>query len=306
MNILVTGGTGFIGSHITKALVQEGHKVFVTGVPSCEEQLPEGVMAFPHGPMGINWDYLQKSLKGSLHVLFHQAANNDTTWDDDIEMEFDNVESSCQVFQKCVELGCRKIVYASSTAIYGNTPAPHKEASPTKPLNAYARSKLYLEQVAEVFAAGNPDVVLIGLRYCNVYGPGENKKGKRASMIYQMGKAIQYRPVKLFEHGEQKRDYIFVEDVVRANLLAMEYGESCVVNCGSGVATTFNRLYEILADVLARPNWGGPVYIRNPYEGKYQDHTQCDMTAADEILGFRPKYDIEKGIKEYHARGGFR
>jgi ADP-L-glycero-D-manno-heptose 6-epimerase len=125
-------------------------------------------------------------------------------------------------------------------------------------------------------------------------------------MIYQMAEAIQRRPVKLFDDGTQRRDYIFVDDVVRANLLAMECNETCVVNCGSGEATSFNRLYEMLRDLLNKHSWGNPIYIPNSYKGKYQYHTQCDMTLAAKKIGFRPKYDIESGIKEYHTRGGFR
>jgi nucleoside-diphosphate-sugar epimerase len=127
MNILVTGGTGFIGSHIVRVLQREGHRVAVTGTPSCGEQFPKGVKVFPHGLIGVNWGGLYRYMDNKIDVLFHQAANNDTTWDDDDEMEFDNVESSLGVFDKCAYLGCRKIVYASSTAIYGNAPAPQKE-----------------------------------------------------------------------------------------------------------------------------------------------------------------------------------
>jgi len=278
-----------------------------TGSP-CENKLPPECALFFHGVGGVHFHRMSSLLRDGhqyLDVLFPQAANNDTTCKDEREMLWQNVHSSINVFEWAIANGCQKIVYASSTAVYGKTPAPQREDGPVDPLNAYARSKLELEKVTRHLSVRYPHVTFIGLRYCNVYGPGEHHKGKRASMIHQVGKRIVWRPVKLFEHGEQKRDWIFVDDVVRANLMAMEADRSCVVNCGSGVATTFNRIHDILADLYSKWSWGGPCYIPNPEPEKYQDHTECDMALAKKHLGFVPKYDIEAGIRENRKRWGF-
>ncbi len=147
----------------------------------------------------------------------------------------------------------------------------------------------------------NPDIRVVGLRYCNVYGPGEAHKGKRASMIFQLARQMREKDPRLFKFGEQKRDYIYVKDVVTANLKAAEAGESGVVNCGSGAATTFNALVEILNRNLGTER--RPEYIDNPYEAAYQNHTECDMAQAKRLIGFVPEYDIEKGIADYASTG---
>jgi ADP-L-glycero-D-manno-heptose 6-epimerase len=122
-----------------------------------------------------------------------------------------------------------------------------------------------------------------------------------------LAQQIKKGPPCLFGDGEQKRDYIFIDDVVRANLLAMEVNDTCVINIATGKATSFNQLVSILritipADVGV-DTWSDPEYVPNPYKGAYQNHTRCDMTVAKEILDFTPKYDISRGIAEYYKRG---
>src|SRR5690349_11293517 len=143
MRILVTGGTGFVGSNLVLRLMQEDHDLVITGHDS-EQKIPNfrGKYLQP-GLLGIDWDSL-----GNIDVLFHQAAINDTTLQDEAEMMRANVEASRRLFQTVIDRGCRCIVYASSTAIYGDAPAPYREDGPISPLNAYARSTLQLETVA--------------------------------------------------------------------------------------------------------------------------------------------------------------
>ncbi|NLA75445.1 MAG: NAD-dependent epimerase/dehydratase family protein, partial [Deltaproteobacteria bacterium] len=192
-------------------------------------------------------------------------------------------------------------VYATSTAVYGLNPAPYKESDPCDLNTPYAESKKLLEDAALKLQSLYPGVVFVGLRYCNVYGPREYHKGSRSTMIYQFAHQMQKGNPLLFCYGEQRRDYIYVKDVVRANMLASAAPESCVVNCGSGRATTFKRLVELLNDTLKLNRT--PEYIANPYEGNYQAYTECDMTLAREKIGFIPEYSIEKGICDYHESG---
>ncbi len=293
MRALVTGGTGFVGSNIAKRLLKLGYEVLVTGT--------EGEQPLPTGATLIEAGAIEKSASalGKLDVLFHEAANNDTTLLDREEMMRANVDFSLLIFNRAAEAGCRKIVYASSTAVYGNGPTPYKEDQELQPLNPYAESKKIMEEKATEFARAHPDVRVVGLRYCNVYGPGESHKGKRASMIYQLAQQMKKGNPRIFKDGEQKRDYIYVKDVVTANLLALEAKENCIVNCGSGKATSFNKLIELLNRTLGLNRT--PEYIDNPYEGRYQSHTECDMTFAKQRLGFASEFDIRSGIVDYFA-----
>jgi len=298
MRILVTGGTGFIGGAIARKLVENGHEVLITGTQS--EIVPPNVKLLPLHLTGIDWNALE-----GVEAVFHEAAINDTTFKDRKQMLQANFYGSITLFNNLLGLGCKKFIYASSTAAYGDSPAPYIE-SKTKlnPLNVYAESKALFEEFAEEFGRGNRglNVNVVGLRYCNVYGPGEGHKGKRMSMIGQIARTlIRGERPKLFTGGEQKRDWIYVDDVVSANLAALNFEGTDVFNCGSGAATSFNQITEILNNGLNLNI--EPEYIPNPYEGAYQDYTECDMSKAKELLKFKPKFDIVKGINSYIQQG---
>jgi ADP-L-glycero-D-manno-heptose 6-epimerase len=297
MKILVTGGTGFVGSNIASELIARGHEVTITGNEA--EQKVKGIAKLIQpGFLGIDWDAI-----GTPDVIFHEAALNDTTSLDSSEMMRGNLEAGKALFEYAAAHGVKRIVYASSTAIYGDVEPPYREDGPVHPLNPYGESKLEFDKWVTEFATAHPEMIIVGLRYCNVYGPREDHKGSRASMIWQLMNQMKTGNPKLFKGGEQKRDYIYVKDVVRANLLAggIEEGaivkESCIVNCGSGEATSFNDIVAILNKVLGTNRT--PEYIENPYADRYQNFTLCDMTLAKEKIGFVPMYDVRKGIEDY-------
>lgn len=296
MRCLVTGGTGFIGSNLAIQLLQDGHEVIITG-HDAEQRLPgfTGKYLQPSF-LGLDWDALT-----NIDLVFHQAAINDTRFLDRIEMLRANYESSRALFERMVKQGCQRIVYASSTAVYGTVPPPYREDGPFDLNTPYAESKKLLDDFAMTFAREHPDVTVVGLRYCNVYGPREHHKGKRATMIYQLAQQMLHGNPRLFKWGEQKRDYISVKDVVRANLLAAKAKESCVVNCGSGTATSFNEIVKILNEILGLRRT--PEYFDNPFGKAYQEHTLCDMSRAREKLGFIPEYDLRHGIRDYVQSG---
>lgn len=294
MRALVTGGTGFIGSNIALELYNQGLEVIVTGNES-EQKLPKGIKRFYPTVHGIDWSRL-----GRIDVLFHQAALNDTTNLDYDEMMFANFEVSMLLFHDIMKRGCERIVYASSTAVYGDVPAPYVESGQVNPLNSYAMSKLRLDNYAMRLASMSKSII-VGLRYCNVYGPGESHKGKRASMIYQLAQQMQGGSPRLFTDGTQKRDWIYVKDVVEANILASRSKESCIVNCGSGKATSFNDLVRLLGKAMGVEREVS--YIDNPYGDRYQNYTECDMSLAKEKIGFVPRYGIGEGIKAFFDSG---
>lgn len=298
--ILITGGTGFIGSNLANTLYDLGHEVIITGTNT--EQKVRCDKMLSHHLTGVDWDALE-----NIDIVFHQAAINDTLNENEDEMFLANVTASRNLFQELFQRGCRRFVYASSTAIYGDSPAPYFEyKTPHNPLNAYGRSKKALEDFANNFSneknAGEckDHVSIVGLRYCNVYGPGEQHKGRRSSMIYQLIKQMKLgdKPT-VFKHGWHRRDWIYVEDVVAANLKAMdvELNFCDTFNCGSGDSITFNRIIEIINDELGV--WLEPFYAECSFADKYQHHTKCDMHKAENILGFKPQYSIEEGIRKF-------
>ena len=296
MKCLVTGGTGFIGSNLALHLQELGHEVIITGNES-EQPLPEfkGKRLYP-GLIGIDWGQVK-----NIDVLFHQAAINNTRMMDRREMLHGNLDASVKLFRHVAEGGCRRIVFASTTAVYGRNPAPYREEGPFDLNTPYAESKMLLEEAAANVQRDFPGLVTVGLRYCNVYGPRENHKGSRSTMIHQFAGKMKNGNPRLFKFGEQKRDYIYVKDVVKANLCASEAAASCVVNCGSGKATTFNRIVEILGEVTG--NARVPEYIDNPFQGNYQNDTTCDMSLAERAIDFIPSFTIEEGIEDYFRSG---
>jgi ADP-L-glycero-D-manno-heptose 6-epimerase len=298
MRILVTGASGFIGSNIIKKLSQRNHEIIAIGSRS-ENIVPNVDLFLSTHFQGVDWKRIP-----SVDAVIHLAANNDTLCQDKSEMMISNVEGTKLLLEKMYKKGCKKFICASSTAIYGNEPAPYKEDfTKCNPLNIYAKSKAIMEDDLRKFSNENKDAVTIALRYCNVYGPGELHKGKRASMIYQLLlQMLSNQNPKLFEHGEQKRDWIYVEDVVRANLLALKYNKSNWFNCGGGCAYSFNQIVNCINEELETtysfPR-KQPEYIKNPYKKTFQSHTECDMQKIKDELGFIPLIGIKKGIKKY-------
>jgi ADP-L-glycero-D-manno-heptose 6-epimerase len=192
------------------------------------------------------------------------------------------------------------VVWASSAATYGRGPAPMKESQPPAPLNVYGYSKLAMERLAERYNDKLKHPV-VGLRYFNVYGAGENHKGKFASMIGQLARQMRAgkRP-RIFFDGQQKRDFVYIDDVIAANLAAMNSKTPGVFNVGSGAAGTFNDVVEQLNRVLRTDLQ--PDYFENPYDF-FQTWTEADLTQSRRLLKYDPKYDLRKGIDAYHASG---
>lgn len=286
MKILVTGGTGFIGNSLAAELLRLGHEVYCTGAEG--ENLAAGTC------VGYDFDALDWTF-GPIEVLFHQAAITDTLVHDRAAMMGVNLDASLRLFHQAMNNGCRKIVYASSCAVYGDCTPPFTEYGPTRPLNVYAESKLQLDALSQ-----NLSIPAVGLRYSNVYGPGEFHKGHSASMVYQLTKQIlEGRRPRLFEFGEQSRDFVYVKDVVRANLLAATSDALGVFNVGSGVATSFNDVVAAIGEALGRPL--EPEYFPNPHSDYYQNQTCCDLSRSREYLGYEPAWGIREGIKDYLA-----
>jgi len=291
MNIFVTGGSGFIGSHLVEKLVEQGHYVTITA--SQTERPTKAHKTLYLGFTGIsNWNLPE------FDVVFNLAADNDTQTKDIERMKDANFHGPLSLFYK---LSCKKFIYASTTAVYGNAPAPYiEDQTTTIPLTAYGKSKFLFENLI----SQHEHIPIIGLRFCNVYGPGEEHKGKRASMVFQMAKCIKNKiSPRLFKSGEQKRDWVYVDDVVNACIKAMDYNKTSIFNIGSGTATTFNKLVGYLTDqemLNTNTYWGFPKveYIDHPFPETYQNHTECNIEKARNLLGYEPEISIKIGIKK--------
>ncbi|OGW77470.1 MAG: ADP-glyceromanno-heptose 6-epimerase [Omnitrophica bacterium RIFCSPHIGHO2_02_FULL_49_9] len=293
MKALVTGGAGFIGSNIALALEAKGATVMVADDFSSARF--ENLKSFRGEVIGTSVNDFDFDTLGNVDVVYHEAALTDTTVSNQKMMMHANVEG----FRKILEFAVRhksKLIFASSAAVYGNQPALQSERTKTDPLNIYGYSKLVADRLAER-AIRDRKIQIIGLRYFNVYGMGEQSKGKTASMIYQLAEQMRSgkRP-RIFHDGEQMRDHIYVKDVVQANLLALDANGSGIVNVGTGTATTFNRVIELLNHVLSLNL--EPDYFDNPYPF-YQNKTQADPEQAERLIGFKAKFSVEDGIRDY-------
>ncbi|MBA7480910.1 ADP-L-glycero-D-manno-heptose-6-epimerase [subsurface metagenome] len=296
MKILITGGAGFIGSNLSLTLQKDNSITVIDNLLSGNTKNLEGFQGnlITDDITSMN---LLKSFK-DIDVIFHQAAITDTTVSDEKKM----MEVNLGGFKRVLDFALREkatLVYASSAGVYGNGPSPMREDQKPSPQNVYARSKYLMDEEAIKY---KDKIRIVGLRYFNVYGPREGYKKKVASMIYQLAQQIKAnKNPRIFKYGEQSRDFIYVKDVVDATIKATKARESGVVNVGTGTATTFNRIIEILNEVLGASY--EPEYFDNPYSF-YQNETRADIKRAEELLGFKARYSIEEGIRDYLKKQG--
>jgi ADP-L-glycero-D-manno-heptose 6-epimerase len=299
VKVLVTGAAGFIGCNLVKRLAARGDRVVAADDFSCAHWVNLADFDGDVVTADVAGDVRLLEKLGHFDVIFHQASITDTTVTDQRRMLHNNVEG----FRAILDLAAgwkSRVVWASSASIYGNGPAPMKESQRPAPLNVYAFSKLAMERLARHYA-GRLARPPVALRYFNVYGPHEDHKGKFASMIHQLAKQMRAgkRP-RIFTAGQQRRDFVHVDDVIDANILAADFDGGGVFNVGSGSGESFNRVVAELNRVLKTDLQ--PDYFDNPY-GFTQDWTQADLTASRKALGYVPRYDLAAGIDAYMASG---
>ncbi len=302
--ILITGGAGYIGANLAAALIRRpGTEIVVVDDFSSGDW--RNLIDIDCELRAADCDdpeLLAEIADGGFSAVFHQAAITDTTVMDQRRM----VEVNTNAFAALLAAAAcshTRVIYASSAGVYGNSPAPNRVGSGEIPENVYGFSKLAMDRVARRWHE-RIHAPVIGLRYFNVYGPGEHHKNERegnktASMVLQLyEQAKTGGPLRLFKHGEQKRDFVYIRDVIGANLAALEASRSGVCNVGYGQARTFNDIVSALGEALGREL--EVEYFDNPFPF-YQMHTEADLSDTESLLGWKPAWPLERGVAEYVA-----
>jgi nucleoside-diphosphate-sugar epimerase len=302
---LVTGGAGFIGSHIAERLVREGHEVRILDNLATGRKENLDVVRAASGAGRMEWmegdirsvETCRRACDGVEFVL-HQAAlaSVPRSIENPVDSTAVNVGGTVNVLTAAREAGARRVVCASSSSIYGDTPTlPKREDMPPNPMSPYAASKLAGEHFVRVFARtiGQPAV---SLRYFNVYGPRQDETSQYAAVIPLFASALftGSRP-RVFGDGSQTRDFTFIDDVVEMNLLACTRGEGAgeAVNVARGDRHSLLRLLEILGECVGvRPD---PEFLP-PRAGDVRD-SQASVERAEALFGFRAKTTFEEGLR---------
>lgn len=273
MNILITGAKGFVGTHLYNSF----NKSFEKAKNALSE--PHKVFMF-EGDIRRAW-----KLKRHYDLIYHLAANTDPRFPDHLEMYRTNVQGFINLLQYAVKEKSQ-VIYASSASCQGDwnkTP--------------YAKSKMMMDLIGQDYYKENK---IVGLRFVNIYGPGEVEKGRSASMITQWALQLiaNQRPRAFQEERKTKRDYIYVKDAVKALRLAIG-NPSGVYDVGTGKPHSFDYVLKLVQKYLGIHR--KPIYISNPYKGRYQQFTKAKLN-----WGFKPDFSLEEGIKDYLTgmRGG--
>jgi nucleoside-diphosphate-sugar epimerase len=295
---LVTGGAGFIGSNIAEALVRRGHRVrvlddFSTGR---RENLADLGVEVVEGDLR-DAATVRRAVAG-VDGVFHQAALRSVprSVDDPLSSNEVNVTGSLVLLLACREARVRRLVYASSSSVYGDDPTlPKVETLPTQPISPYAVSKLAAEHYCQTFARLY-GLETVSLRYFNVFGPRQNPESKYSAVIPRfLAQALAGEPLEVHGDGEQSRDFTYIDNVVQANVLAMTTpgvsGEVFNVACGTR--------HSLLAIADAIAGFLGRQLARNHVAARAGDvrHTQADIGKAERLLGYRPGVDFATGMR---------
>lgn len=295
---VVTGAAGFIGSRLARTLVLDGWSVvgidaFTDAYDPLEKRARAACLEREQRYRHVEADLCGSDLRAAMEgaeVVFHLAgrAGVRDSFSATAKYLHDNVvATTCVLEAACAVPSVRRLVYASSSSVYGNAELPFREGGPTAPLSPYGLSKLEAERLC--LAAGGASLETVALRYFTVYGPGQ-----RPDMGLRLfaEAAMAGRPLRLFGDGSQSRDFTFVDDVVRATMLAADAPVGGrAVNVGGGSRVSLLQVVEVLERVLGQR-------VDVEHEGWARGdarHTAADLTVATSLLGFRPRIGFPEG-----------
>jgi nucleoside-diphosphate-sugar epimerase len=298
--VCVTGGAGFIGSHVAEAAVERGHEVHV--IDDFSTGHPDNLRSF-ESPITVHEfdmrDETQlRDVLESVDQVFHQAAlpSVPRSMEQPVTSTDITLMGAVKLFNAAVETGVNRVVFASSSSVYGDQPElPKVETMEPDPRSPYAASKRSKEIFARVFAE-EFDLPVVGLRYFNVFGPRQDPTSDYSAVIPAFVSSMLRgnRPT-IYGDGEQSRDFTYVADVVEANFKAMENGEPGMsYNVGYNQQTTVNELFEMIRKIIGVDL--DPRYD-DPRPGDVR-HSRADAKQFYEDTGFEPSYDVRGGLRE--------
>ena len=296
---LVTGGAGFIGSHLSEELIRRGQRVrvadsLVTGRRSNLDHLP--TVEFVQGDLA-DQDFARRVMEGVDYVL-HQAAlpSVPRSVKDPITSNRANVDATLNVLVAARDANVRRLVFAGSSSAYGNTQTlPKHEGMPTSPLSPYALQKVVGEQYLQMFTSLY-ELETVTIRYFNVFGPRQDPSSPYSGVISLFATALlEKRAPTIYGNGEQTRDFTYVANVVDGVLRACEApgASGQIINVATGNRISLNQLFEAMRRLIGvdiKPQYAGD------RAGDVRD-SQADVTRAQEILGYQPLVSFEEGLR---------
>ena len=296
---LVTGGAGFIGSHIAEALLNQGETVRVFDNLATGRQVNlqafQGRIQFIHGDLR-DFDAVKAAIEG-VEVVFHQGAlaSVPRSIADPVSSLETNINGTQNVLLAARDAGVRRVVYASSSSVYGDTlTLPKSEDMPTNPMSPYAVQKLAGELLCRMFTPIY-GVETVALRYFNVFGPRQDPNSQYAAVIPRFLTALleKRRPI-VFGDGEQTRDFTYIANVVQANLLAATSPDAIgfAMNIGCGEQISLNTVLHIAGELL---DVAVEAEYREPRPGDVR-HSLADIRLAERLLGYRPTVKFHEGL----------
>ncbi len=297
MNILVTGGAGFIGSHVVDAYITLGHRVAIIDNLSTGRRININPAAtFYEIDIRDAGQVLRIFERERFDLLNHHAAQMDVrrSVEDPVYDASVNILGMLTLLECCVKTGVRRVVFASSGgAIYGEQEYfPADEAHPTRPISPYGVAKLTTEQYLfyykEVYGIDS-----VSLRYANIYGPRQNPEGEAGVVAIFATRFLSNQQPVINGDGLQTRDYVYVEDVVRANVLALNCTGSHVFNIGTGIETDVNQLFLFLKAATG----SSAEEKHGPAKKGEQRRSVLSSKNIEQVLGWRPSVSIEEGLR---------
>jgi UDP-glucose 4-epimerase len=295
VKVLVTGGAGFIGSHVADRFIREGHKVTIVDNLSTGSEINVNPKA-KFFKVDIRSAVIDKIFeKTKPDILCHYAAQIDVrkSTDDPILDAQVNIIGTLNLLSSCVRHKVKKVIFASTGgAIYGEQDYfPADEKHPANPLSPYGVTKLTIEKYL-LFFRETHGIDYVSLRYANVYGPRQNSLGEAGVVAIFSRKLLAGEQAVINGDGKQTRDFVFVDDVVESNVLALSYPKSEILNIGTGVETDINVLFGM----LRKKTESKQKEIHAPAKAGEQQRSVLDSSKAKKLLGWKPRFSLDLGL----------
>lgn len=294
MKVLVTGGAGFIGSHTVDKLIDAGAEVIIIDNLSTgkKENINRSAQFYDISVESEDLSEVFETHKPDFVIHLAAQVSVPRSIQNPLKDCSINITGGLNVLENCHTHGVKKIVFASSAAVYGNPADPIlTEKTPTGPLSHYGVSKLATEHYLYVYKSLY-DLDFTVLRYANVYGPRQDALGEGGVVAIFADKIVKGQPPVIHGDGEQTRDFIYVEDVAEANIKALSEGRQCTLNVGTGLRTTVNELFSIMS--------GSSESNLEPFYGEAREgdirHSCMNISAITDTLKWRPLFRLEEGL----------